>query len=175
MTASLTGQPPRGTALTAAIRGFLCAAALVTIYYLMPMRGSDAPVALSLVLGMVAFATLVVWQVAAIVKADYPGLRAAEALATAVPLFVLVFAAAYYTLDGGQSGTFTQPLDKTGALYFAVTVFSSVGLGDIAPVTQTARVIVMVQMLADLVVLGAVLKLLFNTAKLARERRSAAG
>ena len=39
-------------------------------------------------------------------------------------------------------------------LYFTVTVFATVGFGDINATSQTARVLVMVQMILDLIVLG---------------------
>jgi ion channel len=157
------------------IRALLSTAILVVLYYLIPMRGSDAPIAAGLILGLAAFTILVVWQVSSIVKSDYPGLRAVEALATAGPLFILVFASSYYMIDWTQPGAFTEALTKTDALYFAVTVFSSVGFGDITPLTTTGRVVTMVQMMGDLVVFGAVLRLITNAAKTARDRKSAGG
>ena len=55
-----------------------------------------------------------------------------------------------------------HPLDRTSALYFAVTVFSTVGFGDIAPCTDPARLVVTVQMLADLAVIAVVIQLIFG-------------
>ena len=43
-----------------------------------------------------------------------------------------------------------QPLTRADALYFAVTVFSTVGFGDITPESEAARVVLIVQMLGDL-------------------------
>ena len=60
-------------------------------------------------------------------------LRAIEALAAAIPLFLLVFAAAYVKLDSTQAQAFSEPLSRTDALYFTITVFSTVGFGDITP------------------------------------------
>ena len=40
-----------------------------------------------------------------------------------------------------QAGTFTEPLTRTDAQYFTVTIFATVGFGDITAVTQTARVV----------------------------------
>ncbi len=44
-------------------------------------------------------------------------------------------------------------------------MFSTVGFGDITPETDLARILVSVQMLLDLVVIGAVVRLLLNAAK----------
>jgi hypothetical protein len=61
--------------------------------------------------------------------------------------------------------TFTQALDHVQALYFTVSVFSTVGFGDITPRTDPARLVVAAQMLLDLVVIGAVVRLLLNAAR----------
>ena len=51
--------------------------------------------------------------------------------------------------DGkGLGGEFTQPLTRTDALYFTVTVFSTVGFGDISPKLEAARVVLIAQMLS---------------------------
>ena len=39
-------------------------------------------------------------------------------------------------LAGRSRGSFTQPLDHTTALYFTVTVFATVGFGDIVAATD---------------------------------------
>ncbi|WP_425562565.1 potassium channel family protein [Microlunatus ginsengisoli] len=51
-------------------------------------------------------------------------------------------------------------LSHTDGLYFTVTVFSTVGFGDITAKTDTARLIVTVQMITDLVVLGLGIKVI---------------
>ena len=56
-------------------------------------------------------------------------------------------------------------MDHTGALYLAITVFSTVGFGDITPESELARIVVSVQMLLDLVVIGLVVRLLSTAAK----------
>jgi hypothetical protein len=40
-------------------------------------------------------------------------------------------------------------------MYFSVTVFTTVGFGDITAKSETARIVLIVQMLADLALLGA--------------------
>ena len=77
----------------------------------------------------------------------------------------MVFAIVYLSLSQSSATHFSEPLDHTGALYLVITVFSTVGFGDITPESDGARIVVSIQMLLDLVVLGAVVRLLVNVAK----------
>ena len=113
-----------------------------------------------------------VWQVRAIAGARYPGLRAAEALGLVLPLYLVLFASTYFVMERASAAAFTEPLTRTDALYFAVTVFSTVGFGDITAKSEIARVVLIVQMLADLAVLGAGLQVLLRAVQRGRERRS---
>ena len=62
-------------------------------------------------------------------------------------------------------------------MYFTITVFSTVGFGDITPRTDSWRILVSIQMLLDLVIIGAVVRILINAAKmgLARNDRQLLG
>ncbi|MGZ4523989.1 MAG: potassium channel family protein, partial [Mycobacteriaceae bacterium] len=123
--------------------------------------------------GLSAFTVLMVWHVRSITRARAPGLRAIESLFTALPLFLLVFATVYFILGQSAVTSFSEPLTRTDALYFTVTVFSTVGFGDITPTTGATRVVVMIQMFGGLLVLGAGLRLLLGAAQLGQKRRSA--
>ena len=94
------------------------------------------------------------WQVRTIAGARYPGLKAFEALGLIVPLYLLVFASTYFVMERASAANFTQPLTRTDALYFTVTVFSTVGFGDITPKSEAARVVLIVQMLGDIALLA---------------------
>jgi hypothetical protein len=158
----------------ALLRALLTSALLVVLYYSLPLTGALTASATALLLiGLPAFAAVITWQVRAILGSEYPALRAVEALAAAVPLFLLVFAAAYVRLADAHPQAFSEPLGRTGALYFTVTVFSTVGFGDITPRTDLARVMTMVQMLGDLVVLGLVLRVMLGAVKTGWQRRAA--
>jgi hypothetical protein len=80
-----------------------------------------------LLIGLLVFAGLMVWAVRSIAGSRYPGLRAAETLALILPLFLLLFASTYYLMERASAASFTEPLTRTDALYFTVTVFSTVG------------------------------------------------
>ena len=84
----------------------------------------------------------------------YPAVRAVEALATTVPLFVLVFASAYFVMARSSPGGFSYQLTRTDSLYFTVTTFNTVGFGDTTATSQTGRFVVTVQMILDLLMLG---------------------
>lgn len=158
----------------ALVRSLVSATLLVTVYFVLPLdRSLDASGVALLLLGLVVFGITVAWQVRAILQAQYPALQAIEALAIAIPLFLLTFSAVYIELARGTGRAFTEPLNKVDAVYFTVTVFATVGFGDIAPVTQAARIITTVQMLGDLVVLGVLIKTIAGAVKLTRDHRSA--
>jgi hypothetical protein len=143
---------------------------LIAVYYLMPAgllpahhRGADA--FLHLGIGTAVFAAILAWQARRIVGAELPELRAVEALGVVIPLFLILFATFYLSMSNASVHTFTQQLDHTRAIYFTITVFSTVGFGDITPRTDLARIVVSIQMLLDLVIIGAVVRMLLNAAQ----------
>ena len=160
----------------AALRSVLIAAVLVVLYYLLPLdRPWDSDTAIRLLIGLLVFAGVMVWGVKTIAGSRYPGVRAAEALALILPFFLLLFASTYFVMERNSSASFTEPMTRTDALYFTVTVFTTVGFGDISPKSETARIVLMVQMLADLALLGTGLRVLLGAVQRGRERRSQTG
>lgn len=145
-------------------------ALLFGIYYLIPFTDrTGAESLVRLVLGIAFFAGVLAWQLRQVTRAELPGLRAIHALGVAIPLFLLVFAVVYLSLSQSSATRFSEPLNHTGALYLVITVFSTVGFGDITPEDDLARIVASIQMLLDLVVLGAVVRLLTTAAKSGRE------
>jgi len=167
-------RPPRRTIVRAVLRAVGSTAALVAIYYLLPLDRSSTWVAVTmLAIGLVALIALVVFQVRWILRSRYPGLRGVESLATSIPLFLLLFASTYVVLATISAGNFSEPLTRTDALYFTVTVFSTVGFGDITAKTETARLVVTGQMIADLVTIGVAVKVIVGAVKQGRQRQPA--
>ena len=107
-----------------------------------------------LVIGLLVLIGLVTFHVRSIIASPFPALRALEALATSVPFFVLLFASTYVVMATIAASSFSQPMSRTDALYFTVTVFATVGFGDITPKTEAARLVVTGQMIVDLIILG---------------------
>jgi hypothetical protein len=95
------------------------------------------------------------------------GIRAIEALAATVPLFLVLFASTYFMMSTFGTGNFSQEdLSRTDSLYFTVTVFSTVGFGDISPTSESARLVVSGQMILDLFILGFGVNAIVSAAKM---------
>ncbi|MEU0946137.1 ion channel [Streptomyces canus] len=148
----------------------------LTLYFVLPLDHYAAWSAVTmLVIGLVGFIGLVAFQVRSIFRSPFPGLRAIEALATSVPLFLLLFASTYVVMAARSASNFGEPLTHTDGLHFAVTVFASVGFGDIAAKSEAARLVVTGQMIADLVILGLAIKIILGAVSRRRQPGGASG
>jgi Ion channel len=166
-------RPSFGRVAWTVLRVTVSVAVLATLYYLLPLDHSSAPAAVTMLLiGLAGFIALVTVQVRMIIRSPFPALRAVESLATSVPLFLLLFAATYVVLATISASNFGEHLTHTGGLYFTVTVFSTVGFGDITAKTETARLVVTGQMIADLIIFGVAIKVITGAVRRGRQRRA---
>ena len=158
--------------------GLLRALAITVIlgagYYLAPLdRLSSVPLWLTLAIGLLALAVVAAIQVRAVIRSRYPALKAVEALAATAPLFLLLFAAAYFLVAQEDPSNFTvETLTRTDSLYFTVTIFATVGFGDISPASEAARILVMAQMILDLIVLGLGIRIFVGAIEVGRQKTS---
>src|SRR6476620_11115751 len=153
--AGQAARPPVRRIARSMLRAAGSSAVLVVIYYLLPLDRSSTAVAVTLLtIGLVALIGLVTYQVRSIIRSAFP----------------LLFAATYVVLATISVGNFSQPLSRTDAIYFTVTVFATVGFGDITAKTEVARLVVTGQMLADLVVLGLGVRVLLSAVQRGRQR-----
>jgi voltage-gated potassium channel len=154
------------------LRPVLTGAALLTIYYLLPLdRGGNVA---GFLVGLTALTVLVIWQVRAVTTAPSPRLRAVESLTTSIPLYIVLFAGSYVTMSGRDADAFSEPLDRTDALYFTVATLATVGFGDIAAVSEAARIAVIVQMVTGVVLLGVVVKVFLGAVQIGLRRAQGA-
>jgi len=166
---------PRARRVVATLlRAAISTIALVALYYLLPLdRYSVAFGVGTLLVGLVGLVLLVTFQVRSIMAAEFPVLRAVGALATSAPLFLLQFAASYFILGRFSAANFSESMTRTDALYFTVTVFATVGFGDITATSQGARVLVMGQMLLGILVVGLGARLFVDAVKQGQARQPA--
>ncbi len=170
-------EPARRRRLTllALARSVATSLGLLALYFVAPLRQlGQVPVALSLSIELVVLVVVVAWQIRSITRADYPGIRAIEALSVTTPLFLLLFAVAYFLLSHDDPANFSPGvvLSRTDTLYFTVTTFSTVGFGDITATSQGCRLIVTTQMLLDVLVLGLGIRLVIGAVQIGQRRHS---
>ncbi|MFR9805419.1 potassium channel family protein [Pseudonocardia sp. RS010] len=165
----MSGRPAEGRrsrrrqAALSLVRAVLTTIMLLVIYYRAPF---DRQVGLSTLIwllgGLAALAVAVAWQTRAILRSDVPQLRAAETAMVGLPALLLLYASVYTLMSNDVPASFTQPLSPTDSLYFTVTVFATVGFGDITPVSEPARIVVTIQMITGLLAVGVVARLLLG-------------
>ncbi|WP_151482292.1 potassium channel family protein [Streptomyces albicerus] len=164
--------PRRRAAAVAVARAASVAAGLVIAYYLLPLDGrGTAGTSALLACGLLAVVVVFVWEVRAIVRSPHPRLKAVEALAATLVLYLVLFAGAYYLLDRSTPGSFSEPLTRTDALYFTLTTFTTVGFGDITARSQTGRVVTMLQMTGGLLLVGVAARVLAGAVRAGLRRQ----
>ncbi len=168
----LSRRARRRLVTLALLRAALSVTVLVVAYALAPLDGAlDVETWLGFALGLAVVAAVMAWQVRAIATSDVPRLRAIQAVAVGLPLLLLLFASTYVVIAANQQDSFTESLDRFDALYFTVSVFCTVGFGDIAPVTALARAVTTVQMLVGLVAVGLVARIVLGAVQTAVRRQ----
>ncbi|WP_328914526.1 MULTISPECIES: potassium channel family protein [unclassified Streptomyces] len=130
---------------------------MVAAYFLLPLNslGPRHP-QLSWALFMAALVLVAVLLLRHIrdVLVNRPGARPGMAIPLLMCLSVLVFAAGYFVL-AKQPGQFSGLRTRVDALYFTIVTLATVGYGDITPVSQTARLVDILQIVYSFVFLTA--------------------
>lgn len=163
---------PRRLLLAGAARVLGVIAATLVVYLLIPVEGEGArAIAVAACLGIATILTVFARQISRVSRSRRPVLAAVEALVLVFGLFLCLFALLYVSMSVSDPEAFTQPLDKVAGIYFTTTVLTTVGFGDISPVSSTARVMVTLQMVLGMVLIGTAFKALGFSAKRAVDSR----
>jgi hypothetical protein len=169
------GQKPRPGArkvVLTLLRVLGANVALLAIYYLLPLDRTSTRGAIALLgVALSGLVVLIFFQVRGIIRAEYPVIRAIGALAISAPLFLLLFAGTYYVLGGLSASNFSESMTRTDALYFTVTVFATVGFGDITATSEGARALVTGQMVAGIVIVGIGARIIVDAIKYGRQHQ----
>lgn len=100
-----------------------------------------------------------------------PVLRALGMVTVFFVVLVVLFSFVYLSLEARWPGQVPGVQTHLDALYFTVTMLTTVGFGDIAPAGQTARAVATAQMVFDLVFLGVAVRAAVQVGRTERERR----
>ena len=165
----------RRRAAASLIRMTLVSTVLLVVYYHAPLnRPADLRLALWLMAGLLTLGVGVAWQARVIAASDTPRLQAVETAGVALPALLVLYASTYTVMSAADPSSFTQVLGRTDALYYTMTVFATVGFGDIAPVSEGTRIVTMIQMVVGLLAVGLAAKLLLGAVQEAVARGAAA-
>lgn len=155
------------------LRSMLVSAAVVVVYFVLPLSsGLTSSTAGFLVAGVGFVAALLTLEIRAITVSPYPRVKAFEALALTLPMFLVVFATTYYLMGRADTGAWSEPLSRLDSLYFSLTVFATVGFGDITAVSGAARGVVTGQMAGNLLLIGVVTRVIVRAVEQGMARRS---
>jgi hypothetical protein len=143
-------------------------------YFLIPIEGASAAswAAVAACAAIVTIMVVFARQISRVSRSRRPVLAAVEALVLVFGLFLCFFSLLYVSLSTSDPGAFTQDVDKVAGIYFTTTVLTTVGFGDISAVSDTARVMVTLQMVLGMVLIGTAFKALGFSAKRAVTSRS---
>ena len=158
----------RHVVVVAAARLVAFLAIILFLYFAIPIGGfndhNPAGAWIRLLGVLLVFLSALALQLRMIIAADVPQVRAAEAVVETILMFLCLFALLYTSMSITDPSAFTEPLSRVDALYFTTVTFATVGFGDITPVSQLARAVVTVQMIAGLGALVLVAKVAFFAA-----------
>jgi len=171
---------PRRVLVVAIGRSLGVVALTLLLYAVVPIEGQNVAFAaiLGACVGILAILVVFARQIGRVSRARRPVLAAVEALALVFGMFLCLFALLYVAMSEGDPGAFTQEVDKVAGLYFTMTVLATVGFGDISAVTDSARIMVTVQMVLGMILIGTAFKALGFSARravAARHPEGAAG
>jgi hypothetical protein len=151
----------------------LVSGVVVVAYFLLPLSSSltDNDTTLVLAAGLLVIAALLWWHVRSILRSPHPVLRAVTALATTVPVFLTLFAGTYFVMSTIAPAQFSEPLSRLDAVYYTVTIFATVGFGDITPVSAPARATATLQMVGDIILVGLVVQVIVGAMRKGLQRK----
>ena len=162
----LSRSERRRRVLISAIRTLTTTLTLLVLFYLLPLDWSPAiQVTSAVTTGVVLIGGAGIWQLRAVANAEFPELRAIEALAFSTTLLIVLFASVYLALSHDDPNAFSEQLDHTGGLYLTLMTLTTVGFGDISALSQGARIAVIFQMVVNFAVLGVGIKLIVGVAR----------
>jgi voltage-gated potassium channel len=166
------------------VRSVLGLVAVLVLYFVVPIEGTEAPFRLAVDLAVSAMAMVVVGLVTV---REFRRMQLGEALKftgaqllIVLEIVLVVFSLAYFTLALHGNHEMAGLHTKIDALYFTATTIATVGYGDIHSVGQLARVINTIQLVFDILFLAVFVRLISTAAsqrqiRIAQEKEGESG
>ena len=158
-----------GTVAKRWLAGCTGVAILVGIYVLArPVDVSGSPILLLTICVFLftSYCAIFTVALARLARSRHPVVDGLILLVLLFALLLLGYGYIYHSISVHDSGAFTTDMTtKISAVYFSVTTLSTVGFGEISPGNDTARLVVMSQMILDLTLLGLGVKLLSQASR----------
>jgi hypothetical protein len=106
-----TYREPSHSVAIGLLRALAATVIVVAAYYLLPLNNlAGLSLGVALGFGLLALSAVVAYQVRAIIRHPHSAVRAIEALAITVPVFLLLFAATYFSrLNGSRRHAAAHP------------------------------------------------------------------
>ena len=135
---------------------------LMVLYFVAPFgRNEDPlPLPLSLTLVLVCVAALA-WVITLQARQFLRGEETAalHSLLVLLWLVVVLFATAFFQLDQADNAQIAELETRLDSLYFVLTTLATVGFGDVHAVGQTARALVAIQIVFNLIFVAGLARL----------------
>lgn len=141
---------------------------IIMLYLWLPTPNGDDPpwlVFISIVIVALVYCVAGVWALFRIHGSKHPARTGITLLAVMVTAIVAIFSLAYLSLSVSDPANFNVPLDKVSALYFTMTILTTVGFGDIHAQSHSAMIAVMVQMVLSITLITTLAKVLMETSR----------
>ncbi len=133
---------------------------VIGVYSVAPLESTPWLGLLASLLAIGVTIPLAARRVQRVRTSDRPVLDAMAAIALFSTVLIIGFASMYFVLAMHRPGEIDGISTKIDALYFTVTTAATVGFGDITADGQMARLLVTVNMVFNIVALGATVKLI---------------
>lgn len=133
---------------------------VIGVYILAPLESAPLLGVLASLAAIGITIPLAVRRVGRVRTSDRPALDAIAAIALFSTVLIIGFASMYFVLAVHSPGEIDGIRTKVDAVYFTVTTAATVGFGDITADGQAARLLVTINMVFNIVALGATVKLI---------------
>jgi hypothetical protein len=142
------------------MRAGLRAAGILVAFFVLPFGDNWLLAFVLLVFVLIGLFPFAFRRFRRVLRSEHPVGDAVSALVITLMTLIVSFAACYHVISERDPGAINGLVTKVDAVYFEMTILSTVGFGDITAVTQGTRILVTINMVMAAVFLGISLRLL---------------